>query len=293
MLRVISAILQYALVLALVSGVPKRQRSLTSNIVWCATPMPFEYDLQAGAFCDKPVELTSTLDSYAEFDRKLSTTVINNGAIIKYHHINKYYYGDQTIPSQNLNGAYTLLKWAIMHLKPNINDLWLEFGVNAGGSINITSLLRGPVVASSVYGFDTFQGLPETWNDKFIVGAFNRNGKIPTTEANVKLIVGLFNQTLEPFLREHPNEKIGFVNIDMDLYKGAYYVLNKLIPRFQPGTIVHFHEFFSHNSKHNTLGGEEEMRALYYVLKRSTIPVTLQLMPFQARWREPLVFRVL
>lgn len=291
MLNIIAILSRCILLIILAGGAFNRKRSATSVIVWCATPSPFTYDLAAGVFCDNMVELTSTLDTFSVFNQKLSKAISNHSAVVRFNHINKFYYGNPST-KQSLNLAYTLLTWSIMNLKPKIDRLWLEFGVSAGASINITSILRGPQVTTPVYGFDSFEGLPEHWNEKFPAGTFTRNGSIPMIEKNVELIVGLFNQTLEPFLNAHPNENVGFVNIDMDLYKGAHFVLSKLMPRFEPGSIIHFHEFFSYNPVSKTLGGEAEMRALYYAMKQSTTPRTFQLLPFQSRYREPVVFVV-
>jgi len=58
-----------------------------------------------------------------------------------------------------------------------------------------------------VYGFDTFSGLPEAWEqgaggDTFDAGAFDLAGKLPAVPANARLVKGLFSDTLPPFLME-------------------------------------------------------------------------------------------
>jgi hypothetical protein len=68
-----------------------------------------------------------------------------------------------------------------------------------------------------VYGFDSFEGLPEKWRDGFDKGAFNRNGNLPKVNSNVKLIKGWFNHTLVNFIQKH-NKKISFIHMDADLY---------------------------------------------------------------------------
>jgi hypothetical protein len=262
----------------------------TSSIVWCETPVKFEYNLSIGANCDEPVQLTSTRDSYNEFSEKIIDVLSHRSALVLFKHIHGYYYGDRS--KSTMNQAYTLMKWGILNLKPNLDDLWLEFGVSAGNSINLTATMRGEKVKQPTYGFDAFKGLDEDWEGRMALGTFTRNGSIPHVHHNVELKVGWFNQTLEPFLAAHPGEFVGHVNIDMDLFRGAFYVLKQLIPRFRPGTVLHFHEFFRHNASTNVLTGEAEMKALYYAMKRSSTPVRLQLMPFHSRWREPAVFRV-
>jgi hypothetical protein len=216
--------------------------------------------------------------------------MLRHSALILFKHIKRYYWGDLSKSIPNI--AYTLMKWEIMHLKPRQDDLWLEFGVSEGCSINITAAMRGPNVSQPVHGFDSFQGLPEDWYGSFQQGVFSRRGISPPVDRNAQLHVGWFNETLEPFLAAHPHEYVAHVNLDMDLYGGAVYVLKHLMPRFRNGTILHFHEFFKYNETTNSLKGDQEMRALYDALKQSPTPMVLQLMPFHTKFREPAVFRV-
>jgi hypothetical protein len=58
-----------------------------------------------------------------------------------------------------------------------------------------------------VFGFDTFSGLPEAWEqgaggDTFDAGAFDLAGRLPAVPANARLVKGLFADTLPPFLME-------------------------------------------------------------------------------------------
>lgn len=62
-----------------------------------------------------------------------------------------------------------------MKLQHKPNTLWLEFGVASGKTINYISKFT----KDKVYGFDSFEGLPEKWRDGFDKGAFNRNGNLP------------------------------------------------------------------------------------------------------------------
>lgn len=61
----------------------------------------------------------------------------------------------------------------------NEQVLYLEFGVFQGTSMRIWSeLLKNP--HSSLYGFDSFEGLPENWNTYNRQGMFDTKGNIPT-----------------------------------------------------------------------------------------------------------------
>ena len=78
------------------------------------------------------------------------------------------------------------------------SGLWLEFGVATGSTINIIS----SKTTNKVYGFDTFQGLPEDWDDHQAKGVYSQDGVLPKVNSNVELIVGLFQDTLQKFLDE-------------------------------------------------------------------------------------------
>ena len=111
------------------------------------------------------------------------------------------------------------------------NGLFLEFGVGIGTSIKTLAELTPNVI----YGFDTFEGLPEDWNEKHPKGAFACD--IPQDlPSNVKLVIGLFEDTLD-------SENVSFVHIDCDLYSSTKTLLTKLERRFTDNTIILFDEF--------------------------------------------------
>ena len=122
----------------------------------------------------------------------------------------------------------------------SINGLYLEFGVFMGGTIN--HIARQ--INHTIHGFDSFQGLPEKWGS-MPAGQFNRQGEPPQVLDNVKLHIGWFDQTLPPFLAQHP-EQVAFLHIDCDLYSSARAVLWGLAERIVPGTIIVFDEYFNY-----------------------------------------------
>ena len=88
--------------------------------------------------------------------------------------------------------------------------LWLEFGVFDGTTLRLAADWRarhcGPA-APPVFGFDTFEGLPETWDqgaggDSWEKGSFDLKGKLPPVPENARLVKGLFADTLPGFLAE-------------------------------------------------------------------------------------------
>ncbi|CAB5221568.1 Macrocin-O-methyltransferase [uncultured Caudovirales phage] len=127
---------------------------------------------------------------------------------------------------------------AIKHVV--LEGLYLEFGVYKGDSIKKLSNLTN----NTFYGFDSFEGLPEKWRDGSPAGTFKCSPPHHLEEeANIKLVVGLFNETLEPFLETH-KENVAFVHIDCDLYSSTKYIFDTLESRIKPGTVILFDELY-------------------------------------------------
>lgn len=120
------------------------------------------------------------------------------------------------------------------------DGLWLEFGVATGKTITfIASHAPG-----LVYGFDSFKGLPEDFTPTLRKGHFGRK-KMPDVPRNVRLTIGLFQDTLIPFLEGH-KDSVAYVHLDADLYSSTRYVLTTLAEtgRIQPGTVIQFDDIF-------------------------------------------------
>jgi len=76
---------------------------------------------------------------------------------------------------------------------------YLEFGVWWGGTIGWWLNKLGQ--DSNLYGFDSFEGLPEDWNLENKKGQFDLQGKLPQLAApNLRFIKGWFEATVESFL---------------------------------------------------------------------------------------------
>jgi hypothetical protein len=122
------------------------------------------------------------------------------------------------------------------------SGLVTEFGVWRGRSISFFASLSKEMI----YGFDSFEGLREDWKGWDLPkGSFDLGGVLPPVPANVTLIKGWFDETLPPFLREHP-EPFSFVHIDCDTYEAASIVLSTARDHFQKGTVIVFDEYFGY-----------------------------------------------
>ena len=122
------------------------------------------------------------------------------------------------------------------------DGMYLEFGVRTGGTINLIAEMNPQ---STVYGFDSFEGLPEPWSGWWASdGAFRRTG-LPKVRENVELNVGWFDDTLPGFMDDHPGP-VAFVHADADLYSSTKTILDNVGPRLQPGSVIVFNEYFNY-----------------------------------------------
>ena len=133
-------------------------------------------------------------------------------------------------------------------LMPQIGDwgLNLEFGVFSGETINHAAKLRPDL---KFIGFDSFEGLPEDMDtgEKLVpANAFDRGGEPPEVENNVELIKGWFDESISKWLKENDwqsrHKKIGYLNLDADIYSSTATVLTELNHMIVPGTMIRFDE---------------------------------------------------
>ena len=129
----------------------------------------------------------------------------------------------------------------------NQNDLFLEFGVFEGESINtFARILKTKNL--EIFGFDSFEGLEEDWNmnEYNPIGTFSLNKKKPKVKDNVKLIQGKVQDTLEEFLKTNKEKKIIFSHLDMDTFTPTKFTLEKIKPFLTKGSILLFDQFYGY-----------------------------------------------
>lgn len=119
---------------------------------------------------------------------------------------------------------------------------YLEFGVCGGSSFkwwseNIVN------TNSKFFGFDTFEGLPESWG---IYKKGDMSANIPViNDPRTEFVKGLFQDSVPIFLAKYNlnNGKRKIVHLDADLFSSTLYALTTLSPYFKKGDIIFFDEF--------------------------------------------------
>lgn len=171
---------------------------------------------------------------------------------------------EQTMPLvQSFDSRYALMTHACTLIKKmNTPGLVCEFGVAAGKSINY---LAQKLPDKKIFGFDSFEGLPETWRDGHPAGRFKVK-TMPQVAPNVTLIKGWFDETLPTFLNQH-SDPIALLHIDCDLYSSTKTIFSLTKSRLQSGSIIVFDEFFNYPGWKNG-----EYRAFYEFIEESGMP---------------------
>jgi hypothetical protein len=135
---------------------------------------------------------------------------------------------------------FALLEHSLASVNHPAPGLYCEFGVYKGETINFIA----SKTAHTVHGFDSFEGLPETWRSGFETGTFKMDG-LPQVRANVRLHKGWFDQSLPGWARAHPGPVV-FMHQDADLYSSTKTVFDILGDRVVAGSVIQFDEFFNY-----------------------------------------------
>ncbi len=164
-------------------------------------------------------------------------TVLSQGDDLSRSRLKSFQYLSHMKPMPKLLGSgCTVLKKAYEAISIQ-NGLILEFGVRHGTSIRqLASFTMNPI-----YGFDSFEGLPEDWHQES-KEIYSTRGKIPRVPSHVTLIPGWFEETLPIFLEKH-EEDVALINIDCDIYSSTKTVLDLLSSRIKKSTILLFDEY--------------------------------------------------
>lgn len=174
--------------------------------------------------------------SETQITKKTSEDLIVLGNLIKFgappHHIEKFR------DIKFFNDKINLLIHACR--TSEIDGLFMEFGVANGFTIRFIA----KETDTTVYGFDSFEGLSEDWTAEFKAGAFKTDP--PTfTENNIKLVKGWFSDTIPKFL-EATDKKCAFLHVDCDTYNATRDILYGFSDRMMDGTVIVFDELYGY-----------------------------------------------
>lgn len=159
---------------------------------------------------------------------------------------------DNPVGADKIYSRYANLKNALDRV--SLDGMFLEFGVAAGHTINFISNIKKD---KTIYGFDSWEGIPEDWYIKSSLGdpskpAFFPKGSWksdkPKVNSNVILVDGWFEDSLPEFLEQTPLKNIAFLHIDSDLYSSAKTIFKYLGPYIVRRTVIVFDEW--HASDH-------------------------------------------
>lgn len=154
--------------------------------------------------------------------------------------------GDLSVPSDEFNEKlYRSVKESktinLTQVMEEVKEgLIMEFGVASGESLRYIA----DHTRRLVYGFDCFDGLPESWNG---LNPGHFACKPPENlPGNVELVQGLFQETIPLFLRGQKREKVALMHIDCDLYSSTKCILDHFKYNFQDGSIIIFDELIDY-----------------------------------------------
>ena len=146
------------------------------------------------------------------------------------------------------NNRNEVFNYALRELENS--GLIAEFGVKSATTINQLAS-KEKLKKKTIYGFDSFIGLPEDWSGtKTLKGQLSNLGKLPKVNKNVKLIAGWFKETLPEFIKEH-QDNFALIHIDCDLYQSTKDIFINIDKKIGKGTIIIFDEFFNYPNWHN------------------------------------------
>lgn len=122
-----------------------------------------------------------------------------------------------------------------------------EFGVQDGRTL---IPLAEKLAPRTIYGFDSFEGLPEDWCGTCPKGSFKADPNALQLPANAELVIGLYQEALPNFLAT-TDAPIAFAHLDSDLYSSTKYVLTEIGHRLAKGAILIFDDIIGTEVFHN------------------------------------------
>lgn len=179
-------------------------------------------------------------EQHYNFDRRGRPMEVEQMAYMIATYDSARFFIDEMSLAENLVNRDALIQFALA--RADLDGVVLEFGVASGET---TALIAG-AVSQNVYGFDSFEGLPEDWTHFQRQGRFSRSGEFPPDMPdNVVLVKGWFDESLPPFVADHTGD-VRFLHVDCDLYSSTRTILSNLAGQIKAGTVILFDEYFNY-----------------------------------------------
>ena len=157
---------------------------------------------------------------------------------------------------------------------------WCEFGVGEGESLD-WFLLNKPA-GSTMFGFDTFEGIPEPWLGH--PAGHWKSEPYRSNRADLEIVRAPFETSLnDPAVRARLADGIGLMHVDCDLYSSTQTVFEGTREFLRPDTVVIFDEFYGYGGWQQCEAGafrefvEAEKVAFEYVA-RSDFQVAIRVL---------------
>lgn len=139
------------------------------------------------------------------------------------------------------NGHFELIEQALALVQ--VEGFHAEFGVFKGASLRFIA----DRIDKVVYGFDSFEGLPDDWSPTVPKGTFSLGGKAPDIAISLKnfrIVKGGFNEALPMFLSQ-VSGPAAFLHVDCHLHQSTKDIFDALEDRIQSGTVIVFRQYFN------------------------------------------------
>lgn len=196
----------------------------------------------------------SVEDDAKHIRRRMDSIACDQTALFVMSHMSK---------TPSFADKYALLEHSLGAVDVHSEAFYCEFGVYKGTTINY---IAEKAAEHAIHGFDSFDGLPQTWRTGFVEGTFKMSG-LPSVRQNVKLHKGWFDESL-PVWAEANSGPIAFMHLDADLYSSTKTVFDILGDRIVPGTVIQFDEYFNYpgwqDGEHRAFGEFVESRRIEF-----------------------------
>ena len=166
---------------------------------------------------------------------------------------------------------------------------WCEFGVGEGESLD-WFLLNKPA-GNMMFGFDTFEGIPEPWLGHPI--GHWKSEPYRSNRRDLEILRAPFERSLgDPAVRSRLARGIGLVHVDCDLYSSTRTVLEGTREFLRPETVVIFDEFYGYGGWQQCEAGAfrefvDAARVSFEYVARSDFQVAIRVLSLgeRASWR--------